>query len=227
LIAPSWYLDELAHAGREHLDPEYVASYDAKTGFEIQPDVALLRELGMDDRSTVVDLGAGTGILSAAVAPVAHRVVAVDPSPAMLEVARSRGGFETVEAGFLSYEHAGEPADFVYSRNALHHLPDFWKALALRRVHALLRPGGVLVLRDVIYAFEPAEADGVLAAWYAAAPADPAVGWTAGELEQHVRSEYSTFAWLLEPMLEHAGFELGDRWFSESRTYARYICMRP
>ena len=69
MIAPSWYLDELAHAGREHLDPEYVASYDAKTGLEIQPDVALLRELGMDERSTVVDLGAGTGILSAAVAP--------------------------------------------------------------------------------------------------------------------------------------------------------------
>lgn len=227
MSTPGWYLDERSHAGPEHLDSAYVAGYDRKTGFDVQPDVALLCELGLDERSTLIDLGAGTGILSAAVAPLAERVVAVDPSPAMLEVARSRGGFETVEAGFLSYEHVGPPVDFVYSRNALHHLPDLWKALALRRVYALLRPGGVLVLRDIVYAFEPDEADAVLAAWYAVAPADPDVGWTAEELEQHVRSEFSTFAWLLEPMLEHSGFELGDRWLSESRTYARYVCARP
>ena len=217
-------IDERAFAGAEHLDPVYVAGYDEKTGFDAGPDVALLRDLGLDERSTLVDLGAGTGILAAAAAPYARRVVAVDPSPAMLGRARARGGFEVVEAGFLTYEHDGGPADFVYSRNALHHLPDFWKTLALRRVHALLRPGGILVLRDIVYAFEPDEAAAVLEAWYDAAPADPAAGWTADELEQHVRSEHSTFAWLLEPMLEHAGFEIRDRWFSESRTYARYVC---
>jgi len=36
---------------------------------------------------------------------------------------------EPVQAGFLTYQHVGE-ADFVYSRFALHHLPDFWKAVA-------------------------------------------------------------------------------------------------
>lgn len=219
-------IDERALAGAEHLDPGYVSGYDEKTGFDVEPEVALLRELGLNEGSTLVDLGAGTGMLAAAVAPFVRRVVAVDPSPAMLERARARGGLEVVEAGFLGYEHEGEPADFVYSRNALHHLPDFWKTLALRRVHALLRRGGVFVLRDIVYAFEPEEADRVLAAWYAAAPADPAVGWTAEELEQHVRSEHSTFAWLLEPMLEHAGFEIRDVWYSDSRTYARYVCTR-
>ncbi|HEU5214412.1 MAG TPA: class I SAM-dependent methyltransferase [Gaiellaceae bacterium] len=219
-------IDERAFAGAEHLDPGYVSGYDEKTGFDVEPEVALLRELGLGESSTLVDLGAGTGLFAAAVAPLARRVVAVDPSPAMLERARARGGFEAVEAGFLGYEHEGEPADFVYSRNALHHLPDFWKTLALRRVHALLRPGGVFLLRDIVYAFEPEEADRVLAAWYAAAPVDPAAGWTAAELEEHVRSEHSTFAWLLEPMLEHAGFEIRDAWYSDSRTYARYVCSR-
>jgi SAM-dependent methyltransferase len=219
-------IDERAFAGAEHLDPGYVAGYDEKTGFDVEPEVALLRELGLGESSTLVDLGAGTGILAAAVAPFVRRVVAVDPSPAMLERARERGGFDVVEAGFLSYEHDGEPADFVYSRNALHHLPDFWKTLALRRVHALLRPGDVFLLRDIVYSFEPEEADGVLAAWYAGASTDPALGWTAQELEEHVRSEHSTFAWLLEPMLEHAGFEIRDVWYSDSRTYARYVCTR-
>jgi SAM-dependent methyltransferase len=219
-------IDERAFAGAEHLDPAYVAGYDRKTGFDVEADVALLRELGLTGRSTLVDLGAGTGLLAAAVAPLAGRVVAVDPSPAMLDLARCRGSFETVEAGFLTYEHEGDPPDFVYTRNALHHLPDFWKALALTRTHDLLADGGALVLRDIVYAFEPAEADAVLAAWYEAAPADPAHGWTAGELEHHVRTEDSTFTWLLEPMLEHAGFEIRDAWYAESRTYARYVCNR-
>ena len=41
---------------------------------------------------------------------------------------------EVVQAGFLTYEHRGRPADFVYSRFAFHHLPDFWKAVTLARV---------------------------------------------------------------------------------------------
>ena len=219
-------IDERAFAGGEHLDPAYVAGYDRKTGFDVELDVTLLRELGLDEHSTLVDLGAGTGLLAAAVAPFAGRVVAVDPSPAMLDAARVRGRFETVEAGFLTYEHEGDPPAFVYTRNALHHLPDFWKTIALARLHALLADGGTFVLRDIVYAFEPAESDAVLAAWYAAAPADPADGWTAGELERHVRTEHSTFSWLLEPMLERAGFEIRDTWYSESRTYARYVCVK-
>jgi SAM-dependent methyltransferase len=216
--------DETAHAGPEHLDPAYVAGYDGKAGVGVESDVALLVELGLGPSSTLVDVGAGTGLLAAAAAPLARRVVAVDPSPAMVAAARARGGFETVEAGFLGYEHEGEPADFVYSRNALHHLPDFWKADALRRVARLLAPGGRLVLRDLVYAFEPDEADAVLAAWFAGATDDPAAGWTRPELEEHVRSEHSTYAWLLEPILEHSGFRIDDAWYADSRTYARYVC---
>jgi SAM-dependent methyltransferase len=115
----------------------------------------------------------------------------------------------------------------VYSRNALHHLPDVWKAVALLRIGRLLRPGGAFVLRDIVYACEPGEFDDVLEAWFAGAPANPAAGWTRAELETHVRDEHSTFSWLLEPMLERAGFRIRDRWYSESRTYARYVCVRP
>jgi SAM-dependent methyltransferase len=219
-------LDEAGHAGREHLDPAYVAGYDAKTGFDVGIDVELLRGLGLAPDTTLVDLGAGTGLLSAAVAPLCGRVVAVDPSPAMLAAARARGAFECVEAGFLSYEHRGEPPAIVYSRNALHHLPDFWKAIALERIARMLARGGTLVLRDIVYSFAPDETENVLEAWFAAAPADPKDGWTRAELEAHVRDEHSTFSWLLEPMIERAGFEIADAWYAESRTYARYVCTR-
>jgi len=85
----------------------------------------------------------------------------VDISPAMLQLLRERAAaagvanLECVQAGFLSYQHAGPPADAVYTRNALHQLPDFWKALALDRIGRMLRPGGVLRLRDLIYDFQP------------------------------------------------------------------------
>jgi SAM-dependent methyltransferase len=218
-------IDERGSAGAEHLDPSYVAGYDRKAGYEVDEDVELLRRLGLDGGSTVIDLGAGTGLFAAAVARIARRVVAVDPSPAMLEHTRERG-LECVEAGFLSYEHGGDAPGFVYSRNALHHLPDFWKAVALFRVARMLPAGGVFVLRDLVYCFGPEEADGVLEAWYASAASDPADGWTRAELETHVATEYSTFSWLIEPMLEHAGFAIEDRWYADSRMYARYVCRR-
>ena len=44
---------------------------------------------------------------------------------------------------------------FIYTRHALHHLPDLWKVVALGRMAALLVPGGVLFLRDLVFAFEP------------------------------------------------------------------------
>jgi SAM-dependent methyltransferase len=222
-----WHPDERGHAGTEHLDPAYVAGYDAKTGLDLEEALALLRRHGLGVDATFVDLGCGTGLLAAAAAPEAGRVVGVDPSPAMLEVARRRSGaVEWVEAGFLTYEHDGDPPQLVHSRNALHHLPDFWKGVALSRIYALLAPGGVLVLRDLVYDFEPAEADRRVEEWLAGAAPTPAEGWTRGELETHVRDEHSTFAWLHESLLEHAGFEIVER-DVRGGIYATYVSRRP
>src|SRR5205823_1621722 len=133
---------------------------------------------------------------------------------------------ECVQAGFLGYEHQGDRADFVYSRNALHHLPDFWKALALERIAQVLKPAGVLRLRDLVFAFEPTESDRFIADWLEGAPADPDDGWTRAELEHHLRDEHSTFSWLLEALLEHAGFETHDVSYDPSRLYGAYVCAK-
>ena len=221
-----WRLDERAHAGPEHLDPAYVAGYDAKVRLDLEAALDLLRRHGLGSEMTFVDLGCGTGLLAAAAASEARRVVGVDPSPAMLEVARRRcDAVEWVESGFLTYEHAGDQPQLVHSRHALHHLPDFWKGVALARIHDLLAPGGVFVLRDLVYDFELAEADRRLEGWLAGAASTPAVGWTRGELEEHVRDEHSTFTWLLEPLLAHAGLEILER-DVDGGIYATYVCRR-
>jgi ubiquinone/menaquinone biosynthesis C-methylase UbiE len=223
----SWYPNERDRAGREHLDPGYVAGYDVKTQLDLEQTLELLRMHGLGTGVTLVDLGCGTGLLAAAAASEAGRVVGADPSPAMLEVARRRSeAAEWVEAGFLTYEHEGDPPQLVYSRNALHHLPDFWKGVALRRIHGVLAPGGVLVLRDLVYDFEPDEADRRIEAWLASAAPTPAEGWTRAELGTHIRDEYSTFSWLHESLLEHACFEIVDR-DVRFGIYATYICRRP
>ncbi len=72
----------------------------------------------------------------------------------------------------------------------------------------MLKPGGALVLQDIVYSFAPSRASAVIDRWLEQAPVDPADGWTADELAEHVRSEHSTFTWLLEEILDRAGFEI-------------------
>lgn len=145
---PGWLLDEVASAGRENLDAAHVGRHDGKEDADAAHEVELLGEFGLDERSIVVDLGAGTGQLSVAVAPHCRRVIAVDVSPVMLERLRTKvtdhqlSNVDIVQAGFLTYDHAGEAADVVYSRYALHHLPDAWKAIAFAKMRAALRTGG-------------------------------------------------------------------------------------
>lgn len=229
----SWIVDELAYAGRENRDPVHVARYDGKMDSEAAAELAELRAAGLSEDATVIDIGAGTGQFALAAAGAVRRVVAVDVSPVMLEHLRAKlrnGGFdnvECVEGGFLTYEHRGELADLVYSRLALHHLPDFWKARALVRVAEMLRPGGILRLSDVVYGFEPVEAEARLEQWMAEMASDSVEGgWTRAELEEHVRDEHSTFTWLLEPMIEKAGFEVEHADYSDDGIFARYRCVR-
>jgi ubiquinone/menaquinone biosynthesis C-methylase UbiE len=222
-------LDELAHAGPEHLDPGYVEGYDRKAQVDPSADLAAIREHGFGAGSTLVDLGAGTGVFAFAAAAECRHVVAADVSPAMVEhlraqvAARRVDNVDVIDAGFLTYEHPGPPADFVFTRNALHQIPDFWKAIALDRIHRILTPGGILRINDLVYSFEAAEAEERIAAWFAGAVDHSSRGWTAEELAEHVRTEYSTFTWLFEPMLEHAGFEILDRAYVRG-AYAAYTC---
>ncbi len=227
-----WALDELAHAGPEHLDPGFVAGFDRKQGRpDPTGDLAVLAGHGVDETSTVVDLGAGTGRFTLAAARRFRRVVAVDVSPAMGRHLRDRAAeaglsnVEVVRAGFLSYDHAGPPADAVYTRHALHQLPDFWKAVALDGVARMLRPRGVLRLHDLIFDFRPAEAGEVLDRWLDGAVDDPAQGYTREDYAEHLRTEYSTFRWLLEPMLEAAGFEIVESAYRDS-IYGAYTCVK-
>src|SRR6266852_1731009 len=108
LVTESWMIDELAHAGPEHLDPAFVAGYDRKQGFpDPAEDLHAFAAHGLDAGSAVVDLGAGAGQFALAAARRFGHVTAVDVSPAMLAALRERAAaaglanLDCVPAGFL------------------------------------------------------------------------------------------------------------------------------
>lgn len=231
-FSPTWMIDEQRHVGLEHLDIAYAARYDRKAQHDPTSDIELLRRRGLNAESLVVDFGAGTGTFAMAVAEHCSKVIAVEPSAAMLAVlgekadAAEVNNLVPIQSGVLSYTHEGPLADFVYSRNALHHLPDFWKALALSRIADVMKPGGVLYLRDIVYSFDLVDTPLAIEAWIRAGAASSAEGWTPEELAQHVREEHSTFTWLMEVMLERADFEVAEASFSESAIFASYLCVK-
>ena len=110
----------------------------------------------------VLDLGAGTGLLSAALAvalPDASFVL-LDEAPAMLEQASQRlaplgDRVATVVADLRATLPDG-PFDVIASALAIHHLDDAGKADLYRRAAAALAPGGVLVNAEQVAGPTPA-----------------------------------------------------------------------
>lgn len=76
-------------------EPRLTAFYDTENSgrHDIDFYLALAEELSARH---VVDIGCGTGVLAVELAERGHRVTGVDPSPAMLNVAKSRPGNEKV-----------------------------------------------------------------------------------------------------------------------------------
>ncbi|MEU4193012.1 methyltransferase domain-containing protein [Kribbella sp. NPDC026611] len=117
------------------------AAYDA--GRPTFPAEALSWILGPGRGLQVLDLGAGTGKLAAVAAGLGHDVIAVDPSPEMLEVCRRRSGIDTMVGAAESIPLAHASVDAVVVGQAFHW---FDHARALPEIARVLRPNGVLGL---------------------------------------------------------------------------------
>jgi len=228
---PDWHFNEFKMAGIDFEDAAQVEAYDRnQTSSTPEKEQALVTRLGIAPGHTVIDLGAGTGTFAIQASLAGACVHTVDISQAMLSYAHSKAqqaGAKSItfqKAGFLSYEHEGNLAEFVVTKNALHILPDFWKMIAFLRMAALLKPKGVLYLRDAIFSFPPAEYERFINKWIKQVAKPEGEGWTNQDFEMHVREEHSTFAWAIEGMLMRAGFEIEQASYL-TPTYAEYWCV--
>lgn len=106
---------------------------------------------------SVVDLGSGTGFLTLPIAEEAGEVLGVDVSPAMASALRDEAtshgeaNVRAVVADLSRFDMPERSVDVVVSLYALHHLPDRDKRELLGRARRWLRPGGRIVLADMMF----------------------------------------------------------------------------
>lgn len=110
----------------------------------------LMAQVPFGAKDRVLDLGAGTGLLAAAIAPQVAHVTAIDMSAPMLEVLKAKGhaNITTVLGDVAQYSklHA-QQYSAVVSCMVLHHIPDTEDTF--RAIAELLQPGGRIALVDL------------------------------------------------------------------------------
>ncbi|MDD5615106.1 MAG: methyltransferase domain-containing protein [Candidatus Methanoperedens sp.] len=228
-----WHYDEMKQVGTDYADAKEVEAYDARMRKirDIRSETEkILDSLHITKDRTLLEIGCGTGEFTIAAAGRCKNIIAADVSLPMLEFARQKAKKKNVKniefhnAGFLTYEHSGEPVDAVVSQLALHHLPDFWKLIALRRICALLKQGGRFYLKDTVYTFDINNYEDFFNRFIEFFR-ETAGNEMAVDAETAVREEYSTLGWIMEGLLERAGFNIDKKEYFEG-FMAVYECTK-
>ncbi len=228
-----WRYDEARHCGVDFSALTEVEAYDAymRKMRDIAAEVAKIKTaVGLDPADIVLDIGCGTGETALGLASCCARVHAVDVSREMLRCAenKARGrGLANVEfrqAGFLTCEYPAASFDVVLSQFALHHLPDFWKHIALRRVHRLLKPGGRFLLHDTVLSAAIDDYDRHFAAISQGLAATGGAK-VARDAETSFRDEHITLDWIMEGLLAGAGLTIVSADYTPP-FLAAYLCVK-
>jgi 2-polyprenyl-3-methyl-5-hydroxy-6-metoxy-1,4-benzoquinol methylase len=207
MLARDWYYNERRQIG---LDSAVASIYDLDHDRDSRARAALTM-LGVQPGWRLADIGCGNGVLACEAAQLGAEVDAIDISPAMLALAKIQAGdrkvaIRTQSAGLLSFAYQPNSYDLIVSEFTLHHLPDFWKAVALSRIYNALKPGACFFLRDIVFVSTPDGFERDVEAW-----ADFNIknhGFSRDSVVTHMRDEYSTFGWVIERMLTDVGFTL-------------------
>ncbi|WP_321423358.1 class I SAM-dependent methyltransferase [uncultured Methanobacterium sp.] len=230
---PEWYYNEKP-VGVDYLDPEIAREYNKEhqkfRNFEDETE-SIVQILGITLDDTVLDFGCGTGGIALNMAKYCKKVIGVDISREMLDILEEKAKKENVNniethcAGFLTYNHdRSAKVDKIVSMVALHHLPDFWKSVALLNMAKIIKKGGKLYLFDVVFTFNIQDHQkdiGQMINQMQNAAGDS----MADELKVHIRDEFSTYDWIMEGLLEKAGFSI-DSVEVKADNLRGYICSR-
>ena len=213
----TWQFNEFKQVGKDYSTSIEVEMYDSRhSDFrDIEKESnAVLDALGIGENDVIIDFGSGTGTFAIQAALRCATVYAVDVSQAMIDYAKIKAvkaGVSNIEfchSGFLAFKYDGPAVDFIVTTFAFHHLPDFWKGIALNRMYHMLKPMGQLFIYDAI--LEEHHAIENISAFIdklSAAGGD----FLQKDAEGHFREEFSTYDWIMDGLLLRAGFVIKSK----------------
>ncbi|HEY1899971.1 MAG TPA: class I SAM-dependent methyltransferase [Steroidobacteraceae bacterium] len=146
---------------QQQFDPQ-ARAYLSSAVHAAGPDLRAARERALqclEPQGQVLDVGCGAGHLSFALAPVAARVVALDPSPGMLAVVRegatgrSLPQIETCEGSAHELPFTDGSFDLVCTRYSAHHWLDVPRAM--RQLRRVVKPDGFVLVIDLLGDADP------------------------------------------------------------------------
>jgi len=126
---------------------------------------SILEHVPLNDQMSVMDFGAGTGLISSQIVPFIRKIVAVDTSEAMLgklaDKPQLQGKVETV-CQDITDKPMDEKFDLIMSAMAMHHVEDTPKLIQRFAEH--LKPGALIALADLDKedgSFHPKDMEGI------------------------------------------------------------------
>ncbi len=125
------------------LSPWDPALYDESHAFVWKRGEEIYQILSPQPGERVLDLGCGTGHLTARIAETGATVVGIDSDPGMIEAARRHYPHLAFEVADGTAFEVSRPYDAVFSNAALHWMRPPERVAAC--IHRALRPGGRLV----------------------------------------------------------------------------------
>jgi ubiquinone/menaquinone biosynthesis C-methylase UbiE len=123
----------------------------------------ILRVARPGGEDVAVDVGAGTGLLTLALAPAVEKVWAIDVSSAMIDYLATKAAsgeldnVETATATAVSLPLVDGAASLVVSNYCYHHLSDGEKERGIAEIFRVLQPGGRVVIGDMMFRVQVAD----------------------------------------------------------------------